>query len=392
VQNFRYSSTVDRDRLRLADRVRFLFQGRAFKRRFAARAAQQGIVFASRQPLPRFQFAAGAAMLAAMLAVIGWLGGQVHEARIRNQAMAADLHALRQRGVDRPAPAPPQTGLPRIGLLQPVSPPPTQPPTRHESTQPASAGVPRGPSETEQVRAALDQTRADLERAQAGSRNLDEQLKHAREQVDSLRSEIAGSRIVESRLADQVRESALRLSAITPELLRLQAGHSEDSETIAGQRLRLRELGDRLNAETDTIDRERKLLVADLDIRELMGARSLHIVDVFDVDGKGKTQRPFGRVFYTEGKSLIFYAFDLKGGDTFQAWGQREARSESAQSLGIFYVDDKKQNRWVLKFEDPKVLAEINAVFVTVEPPGGSVKPNRQKMLYAYLNATANHP
>jgi len=236
------------------------------------------------------------------------------------------------------------------------------------------------------------QARADLEQALAGSRDLGEQLKQARQQLDSLRSELSGSKIVETRLSDRLRESELRFNGMTAELTRLQAARSEDTELIASQKFHLRELTDRINTESDTIDRERKLLVADLNIRELMGARNLHIVDVFDVDGKGKTQRPFGRVFYTEAKSLIFYAFDLKGGATFQAWGQREARDESAQSLGIFYVDDQKQNRWVLKFEDPKVLAQINAVFVTVEPPGGSVKPNRQKMLYAYLNATPNHP
>ena len=191
---------------------------------------------------------------------------------------------------------------------------------------------------------------------------------------------------------DQLRGSELRLSGMTSELTRLQAGHTADMELIASQRFNLRDLSDRLNAQSDTIARERKMLVADLDIRELMGARNLHIVDVSDVDPKGKTNAPRGRVFYTEGKSLIFYAFDLKDGATFQAWGQREARAESAQSLGIFYVDDKKQNRWVLKFDNPKVLAEINAVFVTVEPPGGSLKPTRQKMMYAYLNDTANHP
>ena len=179
---------------------------------------------------------------------------------------------------------------------------------------------------------------------------------------------------------------------MTAELTRLQAGHSADTEIIASEKFRLRELTDQLNEASDAVARERKLLVADFDIRELMGARSLHIVDVFDVDGKGQTQRPFGRIFYTEGKSLLFYAFDLKNGSTFQAWGQQEAKAESARSLGIFYLDDQKQNRWVLKFDDPKVLAEINAVFVTVEPPGGSVKPNRRKMLYAYLNASPNHP
>jgi len=64
-------------------------------------------------------------------------------------------------------------------------------------------------------------------------------------------------------------------------------------------------------------DQDRRLkdaeqyLTSDRDIRELMGARKLYIADVFDVDGSSRTQKPFGRVFYTQGKSLIFYAFDL---------------------------------------------------------------------------------
>jgi hypothetical protein len=368
---------IDQDRLRFKDRLRFLFLGRAYKRRFAARAAQLGIVFSSRQASHWFPIAATSfAMLFAMMLVVGRLGGQLNEARTRIQAMAADLHALRQRE--------PQL---QTALLQTTQRAPELPIVRENPDERALHE-----RHDQQPSPDLEQAQADLEEARASSRDLAEQLQHTREQIDSLRSETAGSRIVEARLSDQLRESELHLNGMTAELTRLQAGRSQDTELIASQRLRLRELNDRLNAESDTIDRERKLLVADLDIRELMGARSLHIVDVFDVDGKGKTQRPFGRVFYTEGKSLIFYAFDLKGGATFQAWGQREARDESAHSLGIFYVDDQKQNRWVLKFEDPKVLAEINAVFVTVEPPGGSVKPNRQKMLYAYLNATPNHP
>jgi hypothetical protein len=62
------------------------------------------------------------------------------------------------------------------------------------------------------------------------------------------------------------------------------------------------------------------------------------------------------------------------------------------KSLGIFYVDDKAQKRWVLKVDDPALLAHIDSVFVTVEPPGGEKKPTGQKLLYAYLNAPPNHP
>jgi hypothetical protein len=129
-----------------------------------------------------------------------------------------------------------------------------------------------------------------------------------------------------------------------------------------------------------------------------MGARNLHIIDVFDTDLKGKNRRAFGRVFHTEGKSLIFYAFDLNGSKvqnakhSFQAWGMRDGQNGSARSLGIFYLDDAGQRRWVLKFEDPRILSQIDSVFVTVEPFGGAEKPSGQKLLYAYLKNPANHP
>lgn len=367
--------TTNWERPRLVDRVRLLLYGKAYKRRFAARAAQHGILFSSRfssrEPSHRFLLA-GASV--AILAVVGWLGWQLDEARTRNQAMATDLRALRRQSAQRQPPGP------ASGTNQ---------------RAPEVRIVRDNADEVLLLRRQLElqQARADLKRAEADSLDLSEQLRRAREQVDSLGQEIAGSKTVENRLLDQLREHELRLSDMTAEVTRLQAERSGVNEIIAGQKFRLRELTDQLNEVSDARARERKMLVADVDIRDLMGARSLHIVDVFDVDGKGNTQRPFGRVFYTEGKRLLFYAFDLKNGGTFQAWGQQEAREESARSLGIFQLDDQKLNRWVLKFDDPKILAEINSVFVTAEPPGGSLKPNRRKMLYADLNATPpNHP
>jgi hypothetical protein len=168
--------------------------------------------------------------------------------------------------------------------------------------------------------------------------------------------------------------------------------------TIAAQDLEMQELYEKLTEQTEILERERTLLAAGRDIHDLMGARNLHIADVFDVDSKGKDQRAFGRIFYTEEKSLIFYAFDLgdrnteKRNASFQVWGTRGPAQNPTQSLGIFYVDDQKQNRWLLKFEDPRILAEIDSVFVTIEPPGGSARPTGRKFLYAYLNANPNHP
>ena len=154
-------------------------------------------------------------------------------------------------------------------------------------------------------------------------------------------------------------------------------------------------------------DQDRRLkdaeqyLTSDRDIRELMGARKLYIADVFDVDGSSRTQKPFGRVFYTQGKSLIFYAFDLDrqpgvvNASTFQVWGQREmpqGESASPMNLGILYMDNETNRRWVMRFDDPKQLTEIDAVFVTVEPRGGSHKPTSKPFLYALLRNQANHP
>ncbi len=154
-------------------------------------------------------------------------------------------------------------------------------------------------------------------------------------------------------------------------------------------------------------DQERRLkdseqyLASDRDIRELMGARKLYIADVFDVDSGSRTQKPFGRVFYTQGKSLIFYAFDLDrqrgvvNASAFQVWGQKEtAQGEQALplNLGILYMDNESNRRWVMRFDDPQRLAEIDAVFVTVEPRGGSRKPTSKPFLYALLRNEVNHP
>jgi len=56
-----------------------------------------------------------------------------------------------------------------------------------------------------------------------------------------------------------------------------------------------------------------------------MGARELYVAEVSDVAGNGKTKKPFDACFYTKGKSLIFYAYDLD-----QQPGLREASTFQA--------------------------------------------------------------
>jgi anti-sigma-K factor RskA len=145
------------------------------------------------------------------------------------------------------------------------------------------------------------------------------------------------------------------------------------------------------------VTKGQELLEHDRDIRELMGARQLYMADVRDVSGAG-TNKTYGRVFYTKGKSLIFYAFDLdaqpgvQNASSFQAWGRKGPDKQQARSLGVFYEDNVSKKRWVLNSDDPKTLEDIDAVFVTVEPNGGSQHPSGKQLLFAYLRISPNHP
>jgi hypothetical protein len=181
------------------------------------------------------------------------------------------------------------------------------------------------------------------------------------------------------------------------ELERLNQERASDRASVVADQVRINELSEQLKTAKTNIDLERQLATAGKDVRDLMGARQLHVVDVRDTDPNGKAGKAFGRVFLTEGKSLIFYAFDLNDAkkvdakQTFQVWGQQEGKANSVRSLGFLYVDDKAQRRWALKTNDPAAMKEIDSVFVTVEPPGGARKPGGQRLLYAYLGE-ANHP
>jgi Anti-sigma-K factor rskA, C-terminal len=244
----------------------------------------------------------------------------------------------------------------------------------------------------------------DLRRAREENAELLARVKAAEERLQtdvsqnqSLQAEIASVKGVERDLIAKLSEATATINQMTGELRNLLEGRSKDASLIAAQESRLKDLAEKIKGQSEAIERQNQLLVADRDIRDLMTARNLHIIDVFDVDGKGDTRRTFGRVFYTEGKSLIFYAFDLEdkrvlnANYAFQAWGYQESGGRSL-NLGVFYVDDRKQNRWALKFNDPRTLSQIDALFVTIEPPGGSPKPTGQKLLYAYLKNKPNHP
>jgi hypothetical protein len=215
---------------------------------------------------------------------------------------------------------------------------------------------------------------------------------------DQLRSERDAAQARLQQLQTDLADSQAVAAGMQQEMALLRNRADDLAASLVADQTRLTEIDGELKAKSEALDREQQLLAAGRDVRELMGARNLHIVDVYDTDMKGNNRRAFGRVFYTEGKSLLFYAFDLSKGSptdakqSFQAWGEHFGNGQEAVNLGIFFVDDKTQKRWTLKVDDPAVLAQIDSVFVTVEQPGGGKKPSSHRLLYAYLSSSANHP
>lgn len=210
-------------------------------------------------------------------------------------------------------------------------------------------------------------------------------------ELDSEEQERAGQSARAAELEAKVEELSKQLQESQIAVVQQRKELDEREGTIDKQEQQLDE-------RQTTIGRQQELLAHDRDVREVMGARNLYVVDVYDVLGTGETNKPYGRLFYTKGQKILFYAYDLdqapgvKRASTFQAWGQRGPDKQHAVNLGIFYEDGVAKKRWVLKSNDAKTLAEINAVFVTVEPDANSQNPRGKELLFAFLRVEPNHP
>src|SRR5262249_15924414 len=273
---------------------------------------------------------------------------------------------------------------------KPASPPPRD---TVPTTRPSLPPLQKADAELAQ----LAQLRSGSVAAEKRSKVLEDQLTKLASELEGLRAQSEQISVSREQLEKKLKDAEQLANAVKQDLQEIREARSKDTLTIAAQDVEIQKLSQKLTEQAEMLEQERALLEASRDVRDLMGARNFHIADVYDVDSKGKDQRAFGRIFYTEGQStLIFYAFDLNDRNTvkrnasFQVWGKRGPTQGPTHSLGLFQIDDQKQNRWVLRFEDRQILAEIDSVFVTVEPPGGSARPTGRQFLYAYLNANPN--
>jgi len=235
----------------------------------------------------------------------------------------------------------------------------------------------RQAAEITEMKAAQDRLQNDVRAGDASRQDLIQQRTELAQKLDSAET---NSQVLHEKLGTLARQS------------------TQDADRAKAAEANVNDLTRVLQQRETDLEQQDQLLAHDRDIRELMGARDLYIAEVYDVGGTGETKKPYGRVFYTRGKSLIFYAYDLdqqtevKRASAFQAWGRRGPDRQQSVNLGIFYEDNASRKRWILKCDDPKTLAQIDAVFVTIEPNGGSHKPSSKPLLFAYLKVNPNHP
>jgi anti-sigma factor RsiW len=243
--------------------------------------------------------------------------------------------------------------------------------------------------------AAVSQLKAQIDQQRKLNQLMEEKLESANQEAGEQVQLLSSQR---DEFARKLEDQKTLLAVAQKKLDGIQQSKSNESLRIVSLENQIQQLTALVKDKDATIDQRERLLASDRDIRELMGARDLYIAEVYDVGGNGKTKKPYGRVFYTKGKSLIFYGYDLdqqpglRTANAFQAWGLRGPDRTKALNLGIMYVDNSANKRWVLRFDDPNILKEINAVFVTVEPDGESRVPRGKQVLFAYLKEEPNHP
>ena len=295
-----------------------------------------------------------------------------------------------------------RTGIRRgLDLAPSASMPTSSRPTSGSQTGPEIAASDRAPAparigtnqqpQPAALRIQLEERMAEIER-------LKVQLTQTRTELNDKESDRIRLAQQSADLSHQLELASANLESDQQKLSSIGNQNSLDSAHAAALEEKVNQLTASLSERDQEVAREQELLDHDRDIRELMGSRDLYIAEVYDVAKTGDTQKPFGRVFYTSGKSLIFYAYDLdqqpgiERASTFQAWGRRGPDRDHAVNLGILYQDNANKKRWVVKSDNPKTLAQIDAVFVTVEPNGGSQRPSGKPLLFAYLRVQPNHP
>jgi TolA-binding protein len=223
-------------------------------------------------------------------------------------------------------------------------------------------------------------------------------LESAKQEKTALTSRVAEFEQSTARLRDNESQRNAEIAQLKEGLERVRSQENANRTASLLSEAELKKVRNEVAKLSFQLSQAQELNAAVNEARDLIVARNLHVLDVRDADEDGKPQRAFGRIFYTEGRKLEFYAYDLTDSSKFSAkasfyvWGETAGAIQRVVSLGKLRVDSEQEGRWVLKVTDPRVLAQISSVFVTVESDNKAVnQPSGRRMLSRFLGTTANH-
>jgi hypothetical protein len=258
---------------------------------------------------------------------------------------------------------------------------------------------PNHPSQDTQLKQELGSAKSEIAFLGATIREQRGEIESMGKTRTSLTSRLDDAQQENANIRSEKAQLEIRIAGLEADVATSKSDKNASDAVVALEEAELRDLRNKLVDHEAALNQQEELVARGSDVRDLVVARNLHIIDVHDRDGNGKSQRAFGRIFYTEGKSLIFYAYDLADPRkldakvSFYVWGERLGAEKPIRSLGIFHNDDVNDGRWVLTFDDPSVMAQINSVFVTVESSRKAVKePGGRRILFAFLGDKPNHP
>lgn len=236
-------------------------------------------------------------------------------------------------------------------------------------------------------------------------RNLQEQLRTASADLERNKQTLASVKAERESLTARIRELEASNLALQNgqtsrdaefQKLKQDLEKAQSRETTAEAALLADE--DKLATLSHELKVAHDLNASLAEAHELIVDRNVHVLNVFpEIDGSSKSLQPRGRIFYAEGKKLVFYAYDLadpakiSAKASFYLWGE-SSTVQQLVSLGKFQIDSEQQGRWVLRVANPKLLANINSVFVTLEPDEPAVtKPTGKRMLSRLLHSNKDN-
>jgi hypothetical protein len=232
----------------------FFSESSSYRKRFLTRARRQGLAISTGNFPNTVGGQLGSWLLAGLrytqvatlaivllLATVGILSYALHQTNARYRTLASDIAEMGRRisQQDRLG-----GGLARLSQFG-----------GHSSPEMPPAPNVAAPSVTGRE---LVKARQDLAAAEARAQELREQLQATAFELQALRAQLDQAGDSRIQMANKLAETEQQIIRTNDELQRLKQSHSEDTATIAAKSLEIRELSEKLSAQTVMVGRDRK--------------------------------------------------------------------------------------------------------------------------------------